>query len=199
MSARRILFAPGAGAPSTSDWMRAWAARLGALAPVTPLDYPYALAGKRRPDRLPVLIEAHRAALDGLAEAPEDVVLAGKSMGSRVGCHVALDAPVRALVCFGYPLVGTGKTRPVRDEVLLALDRPILFVAGSRDPLCPLDRLDAVRRRMRAPSALHVVDGGNHSLVVGKRALAARRETQDEVDTRILAALRDFLAGVDAG
>lgn len=189
----RLLFAPGAGAPSTSDWMRGWAERLVAVAPVAPFDYPYALAGRRRPDRLPVLVEAHRAALDALPEVPGEVALVGKSMGSRVGCHVALDAPVRALVCFGYPLVGTGKTRPVRDEVLLALERPILFVSGSRDPLCPLDRLAAVRDRMRAPTALHVVEGGNHSLQVGKRALAAAGRTQADVDAEVLAAVRAFL------
>ena len=187
-----ILFAPGAGAPSSSPWMSAWAERLGTVGEVVRLDYPYALAGRRSPDRLPVLVEAHRAALAAArAGRSGPVVLAGKSMGSRVGCHVALEARVDALVCLGYPLRGV--RGELRSEVLLALRTPILFVEGSRDALCPLDALEEVRRRMRAPSALHVVEGGNHSLEVGVRALRAAGETQADVDARALAAIATFL------
>ena len=67
----------------------------------------------------------------------------------------------------------------MRDEVLVALRTPILFVQGSRDALCPLPRLEAVRARMTAPSTLLVVDGGNHSLEVSAAAaqgLAAPRK-----------------------
>jgi predicted alpha/beta-hydrolase family hydrolase len=172
--------------------MSAWAERLGTVGDVVRLDYPYALAGRRSPDRLPVLVEAHRAALAAArAGRSGPVVLAGKSMGSRVGCHVALEERVDALVCLGYPLRGV--RGELRSEVLLALRTPILFVEGSRDALCPLDALEEVRRRMRAPSALHVVEGGNHSLEVGVRALRAASETQADVDARALAAIAAFL------
>jgi predicted alpha/beta-hydrolase family hydrolase len=112
-------------------------------------------------------------------------------MGSRVGCHVALEEPVDALVCLGYPL--RSPRGELRSEVLLALRTPILFVEGTRDPLCPLDALEDVRRRMRAPSSLHVVEGGNHSLEVGVRALREAGETQDDVDARALAAVAAFV------
>jgi predicted alpha/beta-hydrolase family hydrolase len=187
-----ILFAPGAGAPSSSPWMSAWAERLGTVGEVLRLDYPYALAGRRSPDRLPVLVEAHRSALAAArAGRSGPVVLAGKSMGSRVGCHVALEERVDALVCLGYPLRGV--RGELRSEVLLALRTPILFVEGSRDALCPLDALEKVRRRMKAPNALHVVEGGNHSLEVGVRALRAAGETQADVDARTLTAIEEFL------
>lgn len=113
-------------------------------------------------------------------------------MGGRIGCHVALEEGVEALVCLGYPL--RGQRGDVRDEVLLALRTPVLFVEGTRDPLCPLGLLEGVRGRMAAPSALHVVEGGNHSLEVGVRALAARGETQEQVDVRALAAIAAFLS-----
>jgi predicted alpha/beta-hydrolase family hydrolase len=172
--------------------MTAWAERLATLGDVVRLDYPYQRAGRRSPDRLPVLVGAHRGALAAArAGRRGPVVLAGKSMGSRVGCHVALEEPVDALVCLGYPL--RGARGALRDEVLLALRTPILFVQGTRDTLCPLDDLAAVRRRMNAPSALHVVEGGNHSLEVGVRALRAAGETQRDVDARILAAIAAFL------
>lgn len=169
-------------------------ARLSALGAVTAFDYPYMLAGKRAPDRQPVLIEAHERALAELrARGATNVVLAGKSMGGRIGCHVAVkteDKP-RALVCFGYPLVSPGGA--VRDQVLLQLETPILFVQGTRDTLCPLDRLDAVRARMRAPNELHVIEDADHSLAVTRPRLKAQGETQDTVDAAIVARVGAFL------
>lgn len=101
-----ILLAHGAGAPSTSSWMQAWARRLGSLGEVVTFDYPYMLAGRKSPDRHPALVAAHAAALDEARTkhgSARPVVLAGKSMGSRIGCHLAVDragADVAALVCF---------------------------------------------------------------------------------------------------
>jgi predicted alpha/beta-hydrolase family hydrolase len=191
---RLILLAPGAGAPSSSAYLRALSRRLAALGRVESFDYPYQLAKRRAPDRLPVLIAAHRAALErarGAHAGP--VVLAGKSMGGRVGCHLALEAETKAnaLVCLGYPLVGQNGS--VRDEVLLALRTPVLFVQGTRDELCPLDRLEGVRAKMSAQSQLHRVEGGDHSLVVLKRDLAATGRTAADVEAGIDRAIADFL------
>jgi predicted alpha/beta-hydrolase family hydrolase len=193
MSSPLILFAPGAGAPSTSAWMRAWTKRLESIGRVVALDYPYMVAGRRAPDPFPKLIEAHRAALHAAREGHSGtVILAGKSMGSRVGCHLSLMEDVDGLVCFGYPLKGAGKRAALRDEVLLALRAPILFVSGTRDPLCPLDVLETVRAKMTAKSTLFRVEGGDHSLGVRKTELGARGETQDGVDTGVLAAVVAF-------
>jgi predicted alpha/beta-hydrolase family hydrolase len=189
-----FLLAPGAGAPSSHPRMQTFARMLATMGPVEPFDYPYALDGRKRPDPLPKLIAAHRGALAALrAKKDGPIVLAGKSMGGRVGCHVALVDPVQALICFGYPLCGAGDRSKLRDQVLLELKTPILFVQGTRDPLCPLDLLEDVRKRMGAPSTLHVVDGGDHSLVVGKTALKALGSSQAEVDDGILTAIARFL------
>ena len=135
-----LLFAPGAGAPSTSAWMERWAAQLSSVGEVVRLDYPYARAGRRSPDKLPVLVTAHRAALlEARGGRDRAVFLVGKSMGGRVGCHVALEEPVSGVVCLGYPL--RGQRGELRSDVLLALRAPILFVQGSRDALCPLEAL----------------------------------------------------------
>jgi predicted alpha/beta-hydrolase family hydrolase len=193
MPSRRFLFAHGAGAPSSSDWMRAWRKRLGTLGDVVAFDYPYMRAGRKTPDRLPALIEAHRAALTKVrARAQGPLFLIGKSMGGRVGCHLALEEKVAGVICLGYPLQ-SGATGALRDEVLLALRTPILFVQGSRDSLCPLDKLEAVRARMRAPSTLLVVEGGNHSLEVSAAARKATGTTQADSDARVLAAIRAFV------
>jgi uncharacterized protein len=196
-----ILFAHGAGAPSASPWMRAWAERLGALGDVVAFDYPYMKAGRKSPDRPPVLLAAHREALTDARQrlgADRPYVLAGKSMGSRMGCHLAVELaaetgglpPPAAIVCFGYPL--RGGSGSLRDEVLRALSTPILFLQGARDALCPLDDLERVRGQMRAPSQLFVVDGGDHSLAVRKKAPAGAPGTQQDWDARLLAAIRAF-------
>src|SRR5690606_26108776 len=192
-----ILLAPGAGAPSSSPWMQALAQRLGAAFDVVPFDYPYMRAGRKRPDPLPTLIAAHREALESARRGRTGpVFLVGKSMGGRVGCHVALEAEVTGLVCLGYPLKGAGPKASLRDEVLIRLRTPILFIQGTRDPLCPLPLLEATRARMQAPHRLFVVEGGDHSLGVTKGELRRRGERQADVDRRALDAIRAFLTEV---
>jgi predicted alpha/beta-hydrolase family hydrolase len=200
----QILFAHGAGLGSTAPWMRAWATRLSKLGEAHTFDYPYMRAGKKMPDRLPVLVEAHRKELEALRHRSKTpILLAGKSMGSRVSCHLAVEesqkGDVLGVVCFGYPLISASLKGEWRDAILKQLDVPILFVQGTRDKLCPLGSLEEVRKQMKAPSELFVVEGGDHSLLVGKRALARRESTQDRVDDEILAAIRGFALSLSCG
>jgi predicted alpha/beta-hydrolase family hydrolase len=192
-----FLLAPGAGAPCSHPRMQDFTRLLAPLGRVHAFDYPYMIAGRKRPDPLPRLVAAHRAALDELAgDGARTLVLAGKSMGGRVGCHVALEARVAGLICFGYPLCGAGDRAKLRDKVLLELRTPILFVQGTRDALCPLDLLEAVRAKMKAPSQLHVVEGGDHSLVVSKTQLKASGLSQPDVDQQIGEAVAGFVRGL---
>lgn len=191
-----FLFAPGAGAPSLHPWMVQWKVRLQVIGEVETFDYPYMRERRKRPDRLPQLIAAHRQALADVRTKKATngpTFLIGKSMGGRIGCHLALEEKVDGLICLGYPLCAMGDRAKLRDEVLRALDTPILFVQGTRDSLCPLDLLEPLRTRMKAPNVLHVVEGGDHSLVVGKRQLQADGETQENVDRRILEAIARFV------
>ena len=199
MSRRLILFAPGAGAPSSHSWMQDWKQRFSEIGEVETFDYDYMRAGRKRPDRLPQLIAAHRKALEATREKhqPASIFLIGKSMGGRIGCHVSLEERVDGLVCLGYPLCAMGDRTKLRDEVLRGLTSPILFVQGTRDALCPLDLLERVRGEMKAPNFLHVVEGGDHSLRVPKRQLKAMGETQENVDQRILQAISEFVSTLD--
>jgi len=186
-----FLFAPGAGAPSTHPWMQRWRKRLGEIGEVETFDYDYMREGRKRPDRLPQLLATHRAAFAKVrAKTSGSIILIGKSMGGRIGCHVALGENVNGVVCLSYPLCGGGDRSKLRDQVLRDLRTPILFVQGTRDPLCPLDLLESVRSKMTAPNFIHVVEGGDHSLLVRKKDLA--NETQNDVDQRILGAIATF-------
>lgn len=189
--------------------MQRWKERLATIGRVAVFDYPYMRENRKRPDPLPQLIAAHRQALaEGRSQRSEvgdqkseasATVLIGKSMGGRIGCHVALEEKVDALVCLGYPLCGAGDRARLRAEVLRTLKTPTLFVQGTRDPLCPLDLLERVRAEMKAPTFLHVVEGGDHSLHVAKRQLRAAGETQEDVDQRILEAIAGFIDGTKGG
>jgi hypothetical protein len=200
---RLILFAPGAGAPSSHPWMQNWKQRLSEIGVVDTFDYDYVREGRKRPDPLPPLIAAHRAAARKFVDREPRFVnreeptprrfLIGKSMGGRIGCHVSLEEKVDGLVCLGYPLCAMGDRTKLRGEVLHELSTPILFVQGTRDALCPLDLLEQVRAGMKAPNFLHVVEGGDHSLRVPKRQLQAKGETQEHVDYEILKAITGFV------
>jgi predicted alpha/beta-hydrolase family hydrolase len=190
-----FLFAPGAGAPSSHPWMQNWKDRLCEVGDVETFDYYYMREGRKRPDPLPRLIAAHREALSKARErhAFRSTILIGKSMGGRIGCHMSLEEKVDGLVCLGYPLCAMGNRTKLRDEVLRALTAPILFVQGTRDSLCPLDLLERVRTEMKAANFLHVVEGGDHSLRVPKRALQASSRTQEHIDQQIFKAIAEFI------
>jgi len=190
-----IVFAHGAGASSGHPWMQAWAKRLEAIGAVSLFDYPYMQERRKRPDPLAKLIEAHREALvQARQNHSGPAVLIGKSLGARVGCHLALEEVVSAVICLGYPLCAGGNRSKLRADVLRGLATPILFVQGTRDRLCPLEMLECVRREMKTTNELYVVEGGDHSLLVSKSQLMAGGETQHDVDNRILGAIRDFVA-----
>ncbi len=167
---------------------------LATIGTVTAFDYPYIKSLRKRPDPLSKLVASHR---EELAQARQGQsgrpVLIGKSLGARVGCHVALEEDVAAVICLGYPLCGGGDPAKLRGEVLRALCKPILFVQGTRDRLCPLHLLESVRKEMKAVNRLHIVEGGDHSLLVTQARLKECNETQHKVDQRILEAIRRFL------
>jgi predicted alpha/beta-hydrolase family hydrolase len=175
--------------------MQNWKNRLSAIGDVETFNYDYVREGRKRPDRLPRLIAAHREALSKAREThpSTSTIVIGKSMGGRIGCHVSLEEKVDGLVCLGYPLCAMGDRTKLRDEVLRALTAPILFLQGTRDSLCPLDLLDWVRTEMKAPNFLHIVKGGDHSLLISKGVLRATGETQENVDQTILEAIAGFV------
>jgi predicted alpha/beta-hydrolase family hydrolase len=174
--------------------MQAFRERLAQVGRTECFDYPYQKAGRRTPDRHPLLVAAHRAAFEALrASHSGPIVLVGKSMGGRIGCHLAVELGEKgpnAVVCLGYPLVG--QRGALRDAVLLELRTPVLFVQGTRDAMCPLLRLAEIRSRMQAPSELYTVEDGDHSLLVAKSRLKTNATSQEQIDAQVVTALATF-------
>ena len=159
--------------------------------PTLTFDYPYMEAGRRAPDRLPKLLQCHRAAASRLADYVPHVVLAGKSMGGRVGSHLAGDEgfAAAALVYLGYPLVAVGKTEPRATDHLHRIRVPQLFVSGTRDQLAPLSLLAPVVADLPA-ATLATIDGADHSYRVPKSAGL----TPGTVMSRVIDTVTDWLA-----
>ncbi|KZV31771.1 hypothetical protein F511_00575 [Dorcoceras hygrometricum] len=194
-----IVFAHGAGAPS-SDWMVRWkdmlAKALNAVDVVT-FDYPYFSGGKKRsPPKAEKLVDFHCDVVrEAMAKYPgHPLVLAGKSMGSRVSCMVAGESGISAsaIICLGYPLKGTNGT--LRDDTLLQLTVPVMFVQGSKDGLCPLDKLETVMKKMKCLNAMHVIDGGDHSFKIGKKYLQSVGSNQEENENKAVEAVTTFVS-----
>jgi predicted alpha/beta-hydrolase family hydrolase len=173
-TAPTLVLAHGAGAGHDHPWMRRVAEGLADRGvSVATFDFPYIAAGRRTPDRGPVLEQC-------LADVWREVVggsrgrfvAGGKSMGGRVASQVAAAdgfAPTpRGLVFFGYPLHPPGKPAQRRDRHLPAIGCPTLFLHGTRDPFGSPDELTALVEGLEH-ATLHIVDGGDHSLVARKR------------------------------
>lgn len=176
-----LLLAHGAGAGQASGWMAGLRGRIASRGhTVMTFDYRYMARGSRAPDRLPLLMDTHVAAARHLETAGFGVVLAGKSMGGRVGGHVVAERgfPAIGLCYLGYPLVAMGKTEPRDTEHLLRITQPQLFVSGDRDRLGPIDLISALAERVPSGS-LVVAEGGDHSLVPLK---SSGRTVEDALD-----------------
>jgi predicted alpha/beta-hydrolase family hydrolase len=133
-----LLLAPGAGSSSTHPTSVA-IEELVAPLPVARMDFPYRKAGRRAPDRAPVLVASVRdeaAALVASARIrPNRLVLGGRSMGGRMcSMAVAEGLPAGGLVLLSYPLHPPGKAENLRIEHLPQIAVPTLVVSGSSDP-----------------------------------------------------------------
>jgi uncharacterized protein len=133
------------------------------------IDFPYHLAGRRAPDRPPVLIATIVSAAETLAAelgVPTGrIALGGRSMGGRMcSMAVAEGLPAAALVLVSYPLHPPGKPDRPRTEHLGSLDIPCLFVSGTRDAFGTPDELEAATASIPGPVTHVWIEGGDHGL-----------------------------------
>jgi uncharacterized protein len=161
-----LLLAPGAGSSSTHPTSVA-IEELVAPLPVARMDFPYRKAGRRAPDRAPVLIESVReeaAALVARARIrPSRLVLGGRSMGGRMcSMAVAEGLPAAGLVLLSYPLHPPGKAQQLRVEHLPAITVPTLVVSGTGDPFGTPAELQAHLGTIGAPVTYVWVEGAGH-------------------------------------
>ncbi|KAM9205609.1 testis-expressed protein 30 isoform 1-T1 [Mergus octosetaceus] len=123
------------------------------------------------------------------------VFLAGRSMGSRAAASVIRqlsqdddnDDFIQGLVCLSYPLHRPKLQSKLRDEDLLFIRCPVLFVSGSADEMCEKQLLEGVASKMKAPKKIHWIDKANHGMAVKGRA---EDDVMEEINAEVFSWLR---------
>ncbi len=162
-----VLF-PGAGSDADHPALRAIAAAVAPM-PTARVDFPYRRAGRRAPDRAPVLLACVRDSVTAFAAehgvGTDRVVVGGRSMGGRM-CSMAVAEGMAAagLVLIGYPLHPPGRPERLRVDHLPHLTVPCLFVHGTRDPFATPDELTTWTATIPGPVTHVWIDRGRHDL-----------------------------------
>jgi predicted alpha/beta-hydrolase family hydrolase len=186
VATRVLALAHGAGADMHHAFMQTLAERLAERGIATlRYQFPYTEAGKRAPNRAPVLTATVRTAAAVAVEraAGRPTFAGGKSMGGRMTSLAASEAAlpgVSGLVFVGFPLHAAGKPGSERAAHLENLTLPLLFLQGTRDKLAELELLTPVVEALPR-ATLHIVDGGDHSFHVLKRSGRSDDEALDEL------------------
>src|SRR5262245_46331508 len=172
-----IILGHGAGADQMSGFMRMVANGLAARGfDVMTFNFVYKEQGRGAPDPKAKLEACYRAVIDAAIKhgklKSNKLVIGGKSMGGRIASQVAAEncAGVDGLVFLGYPLHPPGRPDKMRDEHLPKIKAPMLFVQGSRDAFGTEEEIRAIIRKHRLPAELYVIEGGDHSFEVPKKA-----------------------------
>jgi predicted alpha/beta-hydrolase family hydrolase len=193
-----MLLAHGAGADMNSVALRVVADALAdAGIPSLRFDFPYRSAGRKAPDRPPVLLAAVREAAAELAKRakvpPERLVLGGRSMGGRIGSLVAADPddpiPALGLALLSYPLHPPGNPEKLRVDHFSRLKMPVLFVSGTRDAFGTPAELKRHAKKVKGPVKVVWVETGDHSV----KPLKSSGLTVADAQTAVADAVLDFV------
>jgi predicted alpha/beta-hydrolase family hydrolase len=181
----RLLLFPGAGAGREQSTLVALDKGLRPDWKTVRADFPYRKAGRRAPDRPPVLLQAVRDELRPIRD--DRIVVGGRSMGGRICSMVAAaadgqprDPRIVGVVAISYPLHPPGKPDALRVEHFPTINVPCLFVSGDRDPFGTPDELERWTATIFGPVTHHWITGGRHDLR-GK-------------DAEVVAAVEEWLA-----
>ncbi len=188
-----LVFAHGAGAGMRHATIETFARGVAGFRIATlRFQFPYTEAGRRRPDPPLLLQRSVRAAVAHAGDMRPDLPLlaGGRSMGGRMasGADAADSLGVAGFVFHAFPLHPPGKPGTSRADHLSQVEKPMLFLNGTRDRLADPDLLAGVCDRLGSRAALHLVEGGDHSLQVLKRS--GRR--QEAVDYEVTEAASEW-------
>jgi len=171
-----ITLAHGAGAGMTHSFMSSLAGELASRGVTTlRFNFPFSEAKKKRPDFAPVAEKTVEAALQYLKEyvAPLPVFASGKSFGGRMSSQYLSKHKVvgiEGIVFFGFPLHPANAPAIERAEHLKAVNKPMLFLQGTRDALARPDLIEGVCSSL-TNTELQTFEGADHAFMRGKQML----------------------------
>lgn len=174
-SRARLILAHGAGAGQKHPWIQTVKKGLTARGiHVVTFDFPYMKAGRKLPDKAPVLEAAWREQIE--KHRAKRLFLGGKSMGGRIASMVAAAGVdgVEGLVFLGYPLHPPKQPDKRRDAHLPSIAERTLFVQGERDPFGTPSELRPILKKLEKATLLAVK--GDHSFPLTEEILDAIAE-----------------------
>ena len=168
---RGVVLFPGAGSGRDHAALIAIENELSPL-PVLRVDFPYRKAGKKFPDKAPVLVQCVKDEVRAFAKEigcdTADLVIGGRSMGGRMCTMASSDIEdallVAGVVCIGYPLHPPKKPEQLRTEHLPRVVAKALFISGTRDEFGTPEELTAAFALLPSPPEVQLIEGGRHEL-----------------------------------
>jgi predicted alpha/beta-hydrolase family hydrolase len=191
-----LVLGHGAGSDMDSPFLRHIQRRVAACGYlVVTFNFLYKELGRRPPDPPARLEAVYRAVVERVRTdvglAPARLYLGGKSMGGRIASHlVAQGIDANGLVLLGYPLHPANKPERLRSGHLASIKCPLLFVQGTRDPLCRLELLRQTLKGLDAPVGVHLIEGADHSFKLPKRSGRNATRVWNEVADTVVAWLQ---------
>ncbi len=174
-----LLFAPGAGASHDHRFNVALASALAERGTDTiTFNFPYAEAGRRRPDPPRILEQTWLDAVASVTTRPrvgsQPLFIGGKSMGGRLASQVAaahdlVESRLAGIVCVGYPLQPPGRPAPRAVDHFTAIRVPMLMLQGTRDAFGGPEAVSAAARAAGANPQIVAIDGADHGFAVPRR------------------------------
>jgi predicted alpha/beta-hydrolase family hydrolase len=165
-----VVVAHGAGNDMETPLIASFAGGLAEAGYLTlRFNFPYRDRGVKIPDDEKTLGETWQAAYRFITEEAglpvNFFIAAGKSLGGRIASRMVSAGllPADRLIFLGYPLHPPGDRAKLRDDHLYAIQIPMLFFAGTRDPFCDVTLLKSVLARVRVPWKLCTIEDGDHS------------------------------------
>jgi predicted alpha/beta-hydrolase family hydrolase len=172
-----LILGHGAGAGQLSSFLVSFATELAArgIDAVT-FNFSYTEHGRHVPDKNDKLEACYSSVIETVRKHKKlgrnRLAIGGKSMGGRIASQVAASGieNLAGLVFLGYPLHPPGNLEKLRSKHLPDIKAPMLFVQGSRDSFGTPDELKPILKKLKIPTELYVVEGGDHSFKVPKSA-----------------------------
>ncbi len=163
-------------------------------------NFPYAEAGRRRPDHSNVLVKTVQSAIAEASRLVPDlpILAGGKSMGGRMTSTAASREAlpgVKGIVFFGFPLHPPAKPGRERAEHLSGVTEPMLFLQGTRDTFAKPDLLHPLLDDLGDRATLQLVDAADHGFHVLKRS----GRTHEEVLAELAQSTVDWAAAIRVG
>ena len=187
-----LVLAHGAGAGMTHRHMQSIADALAHYGIATlRFNFPFIEVGNRRVDPPAVAIARIEEAFAAARERTRlPIWLGGHSFGGRMASHAVLDRRLdaRGLIFCSFPLHNPGKPAVTRAEHLSGIQRPMLFLSGTRDDLADRKLLEGLVGGLPA-AQLHWLDTADH----GYRVLKRSRESAEDVYVEMARVARAFV------